>query len=163
MDFSFWLNNKEYKLNLKEKNKDQVQVILDEKEYTVSAEFLKPNFLLLNINGRVFETIISSNASSYAVYVNGKRFEVKKKTEAQILAKKAGKSKRREVKTSMPGKIVKVFLREGQEVKKGQAVLILQAMKMQNEVKSPQAGKLVKVGPKAGDSIEAGALLFTVE
>jgi biotin carboxyl carrier protein len=63
----------------------------------------------------------------------------------------------------MPGKIVKVLLAEGDKVEEGQAVLILEAMKMQNEIKSPQKGKVTKIGPEAGDSVETGALLFSVE
>ena len=48
-------------------------------------------------------------------------------------------------------------------VEEGQAVLILEAMKLQNEIKSPQKGRLTKIGPKAGSSVETGALLFSVE
>jgi len=57
---------------------------------------------------------------------------------------------------------VKILLKEGDEVEEGQAVLILEAMKMQNEIKSPQAGKITKIRPKAGDSVETGAVLFAV-
>jgi biotin carboxyl carrier protein len=62
----------------------------------------------------------------------------------------------------MPGRIVKVLLKEGDEVCEGQAVMILEAMKMQNEIKSPQSGHIGKIGPQTGDSVETGALLFTV-
>ena len=63
----------------------------------------------------------------------------------------------------MPGRIVKVYVKEGEKVKDGQPVLVLEAMKMQNEIKSPQSGKITKMNPKAGESVEAGSLLFTVE
>jgi biotin carboxyl carrier protein len=55
------------------------------------------------------------------------------------------------------------FVREGEKVREGQAVLVLEAMKMQNEIKSPQSGTITRIVPKAGDSVEAGSLLFTVE
>jgi biotin carboxyl carrier protein len=58
---------------------------------------------------------------------------------------------------------VDVLLQEGDKVKKNQAVVILEAMKMQNEIKSPQEGTILRLGPKPGDPVEAGALLFTVE
>jgi len=63
----------------------------------------------------------------------------------------------------MPGRIVKVFVEEGEEVKEGQAVLVLEAMKMQNEIKSPQPGIITKINLAAGDSVQAGSLLFSVE
>ncbi len=63
----------------------------------------------------------------------------------------------------MPGKIVKVLAKEGDKVKEGQPILVLEAMKMQNEIKSPQSGTVINISPKDGDSVETGALLFSVE
>lgn len=163
MNLSFWINNQEYKLKIIEKQKNSIHVCVGEKKYTVGAEYLKPNVILLNVEGKVYETLVNSNASSHSVYVNGIQFDVKKKALNQILGKQAGKAKKREIKTSMPGKIVKVMMEEGMEVQEGQAVLILEAMKMQNEIKSPQKGRISQLGAKAGDSVEAGSLLFTVE
>ncbi|MBS3818481.1 hypothetical protein KGY73_03135 [bacterium] len=163
MNLSFWVNNKEYKLKVKEYQKNSIHVWVGERKYNVEAEYLKPNVLLLNVEGKVYETMIHSNAVSHSVYVNGLRFDVQKKSLNQILGKQAGKTRKKDIKTSMPGKIVKVLMEEGTEVQEGQAVLILEAMKMQNEIKSPQAGRITKLGSRAGDSVEAGALLFTVE
>jgi biotin carboxyl carrier protein len=63
----------------------------------------------------------------------------------------------------MPGRIVKVFIREGDRVEEGQAVLVLEAMKMQNEIKSPQSGVLSSLNFSEGEYAEAGAILFSVE
>ena len=63
----------------------------------------------------------------------------------------------------MPGKIIKVLVQEGESVQEGQAVLILEAMKMQNEIKSPQSGQIVRIVPREGESVETGALLFSVD
>jgi len=163
MNLSFWLNNREYKLNLKEKAKRQIQVSLGKKKYDVAVEFLNEDEILLNINGKVYNTIICSNTSSYSICVNGKSFDIKRRSATQILSGITAKKQKRDVKTSMPGKIVKILASEGTEVEEGQAILILEAMKMQNEIKSPQSGKIVQIGPKAGDSVETGARLFTVE
>ena len=90
-------------------------------------------------------------------------FKVEKKSAYQILGNRNAEQKKRDIKTSMPGKIIKVLVREGDKVQEGQAVLILEAMKMQNEIKSPQSGQIVRIIPQAGDSVETGALLFSVE
>jgi biotin carboxyl carrier protein len=163
MNLSFWLNNKEYKLNIKEKTKKLIQVSLGKKKYDVAVEFLNRDEILLNIDGKVYNTIICSNTSSYSICVNGKSFDIEKKSASQILSGSAAKKQKRDVRTSMPGKIVEILLEEGTEVDEGQAVLILEAMKMQNEIKSPQNGKITRINPKPGDSVETGALLFTVE
>jgi biotin carboxyl carrier protein len=163
MNLSFWYNNKEHKLSLKEKAKNQIQVSLDKKKFDVHVEVLNSDEILLNIDGKVYNTIICSNTGSYSICVNGKIFVIERKSASQILSGSAAKKLKRDVKTSMPGKIVKVLLEEGTEVDEGQAVLILEAMKMQNEIKSPQSGRITHIGPKPGDSVETGALLFTVE
>jgi biotin carboxyl carrier protein len=63
----------------------------------------------------------------------------------------------------MPGRIVRILAAEGEEIQEGQALLVLEAMKMQNEIKSPQAGRLTYFRLKPGDHVETGALLFSVE
>ena len=163
MNFSFWLDDKEFKLNFEEKVKNDILVYLGKRKYHVSAEFLSSDEILLIIDGKIYNIIINSNSLSYSVYVNGRFFKIEKKSVSQILVKKGIKAKKRNIMTSMPGRIVKVFFKEGEEVKEGQAVLVLEAMKMQNEIKSPQSGIITKIDLAPGDSVEVGSLLFSVE
>ena len=163
MNVSFWVDKKEYEVNLTQGKEDHILVSLGRKSYEVSIEFLSSDELLLNIDGRVHDVIIAANATSYSVYLNGRCYKIERKSVLRILGPKAGKQKKMSVQTSMPGRIVKVLMNEGDTVEEGQAVLILEAMKMQNEIKSPQSGRLTKIGPKPGDSVETGALLFAVE
>jgi biotin carboxyl carrier protein len=163
MNVSFWLDDKEFRLNLIPTKSNDIQVSLGKKKHRVRFEFLNKDEILLNIDGKVHNVIVSSNTTSYTVYVNGRRFQIEKKSVLQILGSKTEKQRTANVNTSMPGRIVKVLMKEGDDVVEGQAVLILEAMKMQNEIKSPQSGRVSKICPKAGDSVETGALLFTVE
>ena len=162
MNFSFWLDDQEFRLNLEERFENDILVSIGKKKYHVSVEFLSSDEILLNIDGKINNIIINSNSLSYSVYVNGRFFKIEKKSDSQILGEKKAKTGKRDVKTSMPGRIVKVFVQEGEKVKEDQAVLILEAMKMQNEIKSPQSGVVTKINFKAGDSVEAGSLLFSV-
>jgi biotin carboxyl carrier protein len=67
------------------------------------------------------------------------------------------------LKAPMPGLIVKVPVNEGDQVKKGQVLVILESMKMQNELKSPRDGKVTRVQVKAGDSVEQRQSMVSVE
>lgn len=163
MNLSFWLNNREYRLSVKEKQKNTIRVELNGNSYDVAVEFLNADEILLIVDGKIFNAIICSSNSAFRVCVNGLSFDIKKKSVSQILGGKHSQRQKKEVKTSMPGKIVKVLVTEGDNVEEGQAVLILEAMKMQNEIKSPQKGAVTRIGPKAGESVETGALLFSVE
>ncbi len=164
MNFSFWFDNKEYRINLHEKGHNDIQVSLGKKTYTVAVESVSEDEVLLNIDGKVYNIIINSNsASSYSIYLNGKFFNLKKKSASQILGTKREKPKKQDIKTSMPGRVVKVLVKVGEKVKEGQPILVLEAMKMQNEIKSPQPGTVIRISPRTGDSVEAGSLLFSVE
>lgn len=66
------------------------------------------------------------------------------------------------VTSPMPGKIVKVLVREGETVAEGQTLLIMEAMKMQNELKAPGAGSVAKVHVQEGAAVETGASLVTL-
>lgn len=65
------------------------------------------------------------------------------------------------LRSGMPGKIVKVFVKEGDEVKAGAPLLVMEAMKMENEMKAPTDVKISKLHVKPGDAVESGATLIT--
>ena len=65
--------------------------------------------------------------------------------------------------TQMPGKVVNIPIREGQEVTQGDTLLILEAMKMENEVKSGVDGTVKKIHVKEGDALDRGVLLMEVD
>jgi biotin carboxyl carrier protein len=63
----------------------------------------------------------------------------------------------------MPGKIIAVLISEGDSVERGQGLVIVEAMKMENEVRSPIAGVVKEIKVKPGDAVEGGAVLVIVE
>jgi len=65
--------------------------------------------------------------------------------------------------TQMPGKVVKLFKKEGDTVAKGETVLILEAMKMENEIKSGADGFIKAINIKEGQALEAGFLMVEIE
>ena len=62
----------------------------------------------------------------------------------------------------MPGLVVAVPVSEGQAIKKGQVLLILESMKMQNELKSPKDGTMGRIRVKAGETVEQKQTLLSV-
>lgn len=66
------------------------------------------------------------------------------------------------VKSPLPGVILDVFVKEGDVVKKGQKLLCLEAMKMENNIDSDKDGKIVKINAKKGDSVMEGDILVTI-
>jgi biotin carboxyl carrier protein len=69
----------------------------------------------------------------------------------------------KEVKTQMPGRILKILVSEGQTVEPQQTLIIMEAMKMENEIRASTNQKVSRILVKAGESVEAGALLVAFE
>ena len=63
----------------------------------------------------------------------------------------------------MPGKITRILVQPGEEVSAGQAVVVVEAMKMENELGAPQAGRVADVQVAEGDPVDAGAVLVVIE
>jgi biotin carboxyl carrier protein len=70
---------------------------------------------------------------------------------------------RQTLRAAMPGKVVRLLVKEGDEVKAGQGILVVEAMKMQNEVKSPKAGRVSSIVIKEGAAVASGEALAVVE
>jgi len=68
-----------------------------------------------------------------------------------------------EVRTLMPGKVVRILVAQGDEVAAGQGVMIVEAMKMQNELKALKAGRVTKVCVEEGSTAAAGETLLVIE
>jgi biotin carboxyl carrier protein len=96
--------------------------------------------------------------------INGKLVKVSHKSKLQLLLDKmgfgaGGSTKANDVKAPMPGLIIGISVDVGQAVKKGDVLLILEAMKMENSIKATGDGVVKKVAVSTGDKVEKGSIL----
>lgn len=82
---------------------------------------------------------------------------------SQLGLKVGGHQKANQIKAPMPGLVLNVLVEAGQEVEKGDALLILEAMKMENVIKASGNGKVKSVKVKKGDTVDKGLLLVEME
>ena len=106
---------------------------------------------------------------NYTITVNGTAYQVTVEegfagaaAPAPAPAAKSAGAGSIKVASPMPGKILDVKAKVGDAVKKGQVILILEAMKMENEVVAPEDGTVASINVSVGDMVEAGALLATL-
>ncbi len=74
-----------------------------------------------------------------------------------------GQTGLQELKADMPGKVVRVLVKEGDPVEFDQGILVLEAMKMQNEIRAPKSGIVRKIGVTAGATVNTGQFLLSLE
>jgi biotin carboxyl carrier protein len=120
------------------------------------------------VNGKSVKVVAYKSQQSYHLLVDSVQQEVIVETERERLLKayatKGGSTRRRyEVHAPMPALVVKIEVEVGDEVKEGQGLVILEAMKMENEIKSHQRGKVKKIAVAAGKTVEKGELLILLE
>lgn len=109
---------------------------------------------------------------TYTITVNGKAYAVTVEEGAAAAgapvaapapaAAPAGAAGSVQVTAPMPGKVVAVKASVGQAVKKGEVVLVLEAMKMENDIVAPEDGTIASINVANGDAVESGAVLATL-
>lgn len=148
---------------------DDHHVSVDGKVVEVDFEAIEeqPVFSLI-VDGKSYESYVYHGEEGLEVLVKGRLYhaQVEDERERRLRAASGGQvaqSGTFHLKAPMPGLVVTVPVSEGQEVKSGDVLLILESMKMQNELKSPQDGVVGRIYAKAGDSVEQREKLLSVE
>ncbi len=105
------------------------------------------------------------NNREYVISVNTNNYTVKIANEIDQLIKEMGFTigssvKANSIKAPMPGIILSINVEENQEVKEGETLLILEAMKMENAISAPKSGFIKSIYAKSGETVEKGALLI---
>ena len=101
---------------------------------------------------------------NYTITVNGNVYDVSVEEggAGSVAAAPAGAQGAVKVNAPMPGKILSLKASAGQAVKKGEVIMLLEAMKMENEICAPQDGTIAGFNVAAGDMVEAGDVLATM-
>jgi biotin carboxyl carrier protein len=126
----------------------------------------QPVFSLI-LDGRSYESFVYPGDEDWQVLLRGRQYQVKVEDEREKRLRAAAGSGVAEtgeyrLKAPMPGLVISVPVSEGQAVEKGQVLVILESMKMQNELKSPRAGTVGRVRVKAGESVEQKQTLLSI-
>lgn len=147
---------------------DEKHVSVDGKVYEVDFESVsgQPVFSLI-VDGRSHEAYVAPGDPDWQVLLRGRLYPVSVEDEREKRLRSAaggGVAEAGEfhLRAPMPGLVVAIPVEEGLTVKKGQVLIILESMKMQNELKSPRDGTVGRIRVKAGESVEQKQTLLSV-
>ncbi len=122
--------------------------------------------LSVRVDGQVVDLTMEGAPPEVGAVASGHRSYVRVESERMRSAEQAKKAKHtggdKEIRSPMPGRVVKVLVAPGDEVAAGQGLLVLEAMKMENEVRARAAGKVAQVHVAAGTAVEGNARLVTL-
>ncbi len=137
----------ESRIDVAELGNGYVSVIADGKHYD------------FHISGNSAEAIVETSLSRLEATILDEREKMIRKFSGSI----AGKGKLTNLKAPMPGLIVDVLVEEGQEFERGQGLIIVEAMKMENELKAADKGKVKEIKATAGQAVEKEQVLMVFE
>ncbi len=150
-------------------NDENNLAIINGNEVSFSVEEIAHHRLLIRVGTKIYRCDnISVSAEVVSFSINGTHYDVKVKDEEQLLLEKLGfNSAKTDQKgiifAPMPGKILEIPVSVGDEVEIGEAILILEAMKMENELKASLTGIIHSVQVKTGDSVEKNQILLEIK
>jgi len=122
-----------------------------------------------------FSIILDGNSYDLAADADGDRVTVSSaervwtmkvhdpRTFRQESSEDDGRKGLRRLTADMPGKIIRVLVSPGDEVRHDQGLLVIEAMKMQNEIRSPKTGTVREIGVRPGDAVNSGDFLLSID
>lgn len=157
------------------KEREFIVEILDEHHMEIDGTVFEVDFdqvgdqpvYSLIVDGRSYDAHVYQEEDRWQVLIHGSLYSarVEDEREKRLRASLGGTLAEQDeflLRAPMPGLIVSVPVSEGQAVEKGDVLLVLESMKMQNELKSPRAGSVSRVRVKPGDRVEQKETLLSV-
>jgi biotin carboxyl carrier protein len=167
MAFIAKLGERTYTVEIEEIGRSLYRVAVDGSEFLVDGKKIGFANYSLIVDNRSFEVDVDISEDEYRVLVDGRTYRINLIDERRVrlggVQSGIQLEGRQEVSVPMPGKVIAVLVGEGDKVEKGQGLVIVEAMKMENEVRSPVSGEVKEVKVKPGEALEAGAVLVVVE
>lgn len=164
MKYITTVGDREYVIEIVNRN----LILVDGIPYEVNFVSIsgQPVYSLL-IDGKSYEGYLYADEDDWEVLLQGMLYNVQVEDEREHRLRQAlgeGPAQHGEfhLKAPMPGLVVTVPVVDGQEVEKGDVLVILESMKMQNELKAPRDGVISRIRVKVGDSVERKQTLLSV-
>jgi biotin carboxyl carrier protein len=142
---------------------------IDDRRYELDVHESGPHSYLLISNGQVFDCRVEGRPESgkpIAVIVGATHCSVTlsdPKRLSSLTAAGAHGDDAARIIAPMPGKVVRVLVEVGSQVRAGDGIIVVEAMKMQNEMKSPKAGTVIALNVQTGATVNGGDVLVVIE
>ena len=165
MKYFVTIDEREQAIDVQVRPTGELVVSIDDQPVEHDVIVLADGALSIRINGKVLDLTVEGTPPDVGVVASGHRAYVRVESErhrAAAAARRTGSSaNEKAILAPMPGRVAKVLVNVGDEIKQGQGVIVIEAMKMENELRAKGPGTVAEIHVKAGEAIEAGARLVT--
>ena len=165
MTYDVTVAGKNYRLELSRED-GRWHCRLDGRKVQMDAILTQRDVLSVLIEGKSYEIKCERTGTDMHLWVGPNRYSAEVRDPRSLRgrqARGAGDKGPQKLVALMPGKVVRLLVKERAEVEAGQGVLVIEAMKMQNEIKSPKKGIIARLMAAEGDRVNAGDVLAIVD
>lgn len=169
MKFEVWFigpSGKKLRTVELERGADQLRITLDGRAVDADAVEIDPNTLSLLLEGQSYEVrFMQLPDGLLKIQVGEQEFAAEVADPRVWRGRQHGSLEaegRQQVVAPMPGKVIRLLVKQGDSVEAGQGLLVVEAMKMQNEIRSPKSGIVERLPVKEGQPVNAGEVLAWV-
>ncbi|NQU84127.1 MAG: biotin/lipoyl-binding protein [Mariniphaga sp.] len=163
------LNNRTATVEIISQQGNILEIKVDEKTYKIDLMHTADGTFSIIENGHSYdiELIATDHPKRYTAHTLYNMFDLEiVDAESQYLLNRGASgigNSENSISSPMPGKVVKIMVSEGDNIKEGDTAIIISAMKMESEYKSPKDGVVKKIHIKEGDTIEGNQVLIELE
>lgn len=160
MEFRYEHNETDYSLTIEPQADGTYRAKVGDNTYQVEVQRSQSGQLNLLINGQRILAYTANQKNHHFVALVDRQARHYEFSTAQATRRKGTSSEGGSLKAQMPGQVIQVMVSEGDAVEKGQALLILEAMKMEIRMVAPSGGKVTRLLVKQGETVERGQQLI---
>ncbi len=165
MEYEFIIKDKVYKVSIESKE-NKFLVDLGNNKLEVESSIISPNCLSLLIGDESFTVYWAEKEGKRYFSIEGEEFLIQEAESAKSVRRvteEGGIEAKGTVSPPMPGKILKILVKEGEKVRKNQSLAIVEAMKMEHEIKAPCEAVVKKVNFSQDDMVDTEDSLIELE
>ena len=160
MIYTFKFQDQIHRIDLDEGKNTEVEI--DGIRMPLEFQRIDERFYSIIIDSKSIGVGILKKGKKVEVFLDGDLYEFESISERERQSGSALISGIQDIKSPMPSRVVKILKQEDEEVKEGEGVIVIEAMKMESEIKSPIDGKVKQLKVQEGSAVEGGTVLMVI-
>lgn len=165
MEFEYKSFDQTHSISIERKEDTYILINGDEK-ITIAPGQMHSNFMLLDIDGEISKLYFARTDGKIYIFINGNQYEIVdiyRESQSTVSKDHLLLEDTSDICAPMPGKILKIFVKEGDEIDIKQRLVIVEAMKMENSINASRKGKVKRINFKEGDLVDTGQPIIEFE
>ncbi|MDL2286880.1 acetyl-CoA carboxylase biotin carboxyl carrier protein subunit [Desulfococcaceae bacterium OttesenSCG-928-F15] len=164
MHYTLRIDNENLEASCEIEGEDLLRFCIEDREYEVSAKAISANHLHLVVNGKHLNAFLLDGEGGKNISLGGRVFLVEDAEDMDSIGENGSAEEiAQEITPPMPSAVVRILVKEGEMIAKGEGVIVVSAMKMETTLTAPFDGRVIRINVKEGEQVAVGQILVDLE